>query len=261
MANSESPKETAGGTVHRVVRLLGVLASSGGSVGVSDISQALGLPVSTVHRLLNLLRAEGIVEFQPASRKYGIGTELFRISAQVAEIMPLSGLARPILDRLAAEYDETIILGLYLPGHLAMTFAACAEGSHALQYRIDLHELMPLGWGASGKSILAYLDESTIATVLDQMQPSPASSQAAPDREILLSQLADVRRKGYAISNGEKLAGAQGIAAPFTGSGDLRGCICLTAPATRMAGHDLDQIGLRLIAAARELSYALGASR
>lgn len=261
MAISESPKETAGGTVHRVVRLLGVLASSGGSIGVSEISQALGLPVSTVHRLLNLLRAEGIVEFQSISRKYGIGTELFRISAQVAHIMPISGLAKPILARLAAEYDETVILGLYLPGHQAMTFAECAEGSQALQYRIELHELMPLGWGASGKSILAYLDEGTVSAVLTQMQPSPAASQAVPDRELLLGQLEEVRQRGYATSKGEKLAGAQGIAAPFTGSGDLRGCICLTAPAARMAGHDLHQIGIRLIAAAQELSYALGASR
>ena len=47
--------DDASGTVARVVRLLRVIAESGGSLSVKTLAGRLALPSSTVHRQLQLL--------------------------------------------------------------------------------------------------------------------------------------------------------------------------------------------------------------
>lgn len=248
------------GTVHRVVKLIAALAATRGEVGVGDLAVRVGLPLPTIHRLLHLLRKEGVVSWNEQSHRYAIGPELYRIASQVTSALDISDLAQRELDKLCEHAKETAIFGLYQPGTLSMSFAAKAEADHPLQYRIQMHVPLSLVWGASGKAILAYLSEDEIERALASEKSESVSGAALPDRERLLQDLARVRKAGFAVSEGEKLSGARGIAAPVFNSTGVVGSICLTSPRDRIPIDRIAELAEMVVHAANSLSRSFGAN-
>lgn len=251
------PESKETGTVHRVARLLSAIADSPhGSVRVSSLAATVGLAPSTTHRLLHLLRREGLVDWSADGHSYSIGAEFYRLSARVIGQKKIADIAQPFLDRLAHRFGEAALFGVAIPSIPAMIFVARADGQHPLQYRIQMNHHLSLWWGASGKSILAYVDDVLRDRVIAHERAHGGNLPPAKDIEAAL-QL--VRRRGFAVTEGEKLPGAQGIAAPVFGTEGIVGCLCITAPKGRIARDSVMTIGRVVAQEAAELSRALGA--
>ncbi|OHZ01611.1 IclR family transcriptional regulator [Salinicola sp. MIT1003] len=251
--------ETSTGTVSRALKLLAFIADAEGEVTVKHVSEAMGLAPSTVHRLLNLLRADDFVTTGTKSGTYAIGPQFYRVAARVVNRVSPSALAQPMLDSLVQQYDETVVFGLYLPAERAMSFVARSDGQQRLTYRMDMNRPLSLVWGASGKAILAYLPDDIVAEVLGAECSSPASGASPPEPTALHEQLETVRRLGYAVSEDEKLHGARGIAAPVFGATGILGSLCLTSPKGRLDEAEVPRIGETIAHHAYTLSSLLGA--
>jgi DNA-binding transcriptional ArsR family regulator len=141
-AGGASAKAAAGaadngtGTVARAVRVLRALADFNGDVGLKELAEHLDLPPSTVHRLLDRLAGEGMVERDEAMPLYRPGLEYYRVAASVYHRMSPRSVALPFLRKAAAENDENAYLGLADLRTGKMIFAAGAESSHLLSYRV-----------------------------------------------------------------------------------------------------------------------------
>ncbi len=244
--------------VSRAVALLKLLVEAGEPLGVTQLAGLVDLPTSTVHRLLQLLRAEGLV-VSLESRTYGIGPELQRISGIVVGGMKLPELAAPFVKGIAHKFDETVLFGEYMRTHGSLMFTVRADGAQLLKYEIEMFRPLSLLWGASGKAVLAYLDESEIGAILENESPSPGKKQPLPKLCALLETLAEVRRNGYAVTQSEKLPGARGIAAPVFNAAGVVGSICLTSPEMRTPNIGVVKIAREVMRQARELSRSLGA--
>jgi DNA-binding IclR family transcriptional regulator len=247
------------GTVSRAVLLISTLADAGHPVTVKEVSDKMNLPPSTVHRLLQLMRAEGFVATIAGSRQYTIGTELYRVSARIVNETKIPKLAQGFIEALASQFDEAVLFGVYLPSRLALSFVARADGNQVLKYQIELQQPLSLLWGASGKAVLAFLPDEIVAKILASEGPSPTEGKQPPDLDELQQMLRVIRSRGYAVTEGEKLPGARGIAAPVFGPAGVIGCICLTSPKARMPHGSIEDISRSVATAARELSLALGA--
>lgn len=250
---------TSTGTVSRALQLLTVVADAGGAVTVKYVAETMRLPTSTAHRLLQLLRTEGFVEASAEGRQYVIGRQFYRVAARVAASVPIVDLVQPVLEEIAREHDEAVLLGMYLPAQQSMTFAARADGAQKLKYEIDMQVPMPLVWGASGKAILAQLPADVVQAVLRATGNSISGATPPPAVE-LEKELQWVRDHGYAISEGQKLADARGIAAPIFGPHGVVGCICMTSPKSRPLRSSVDVIGEAIAQRALEISRGLGAN-
>lgn len=246
------------GTVSRAMHLLTFLADSSGPVTVKQVVEYLKVPPSTAHRLLNLLATEGFVEIA-GNGLYGVGSRFYRVAALVSRSMTPVSVAQPIIQQLAAKYNETVLMGQYLAAERAMMFSVRADGSQKLTYQIDLHRPLSLYWGASGKSILAFLPEEVIEAVLLNEGNSPATGERPPTLEEGMSALRAVRERGWAVSDSQKLPGARGVAAPIFGASGVIGCLCLTSPRERLPKTDVDAIGHDVMQKAKEISTLLGA--
>jgi DNA-binding IclR family transcriptional regulator len=251
--------EGSAGTVSRVATLLGVLADADGSVTVKHVAERMQVAPSTAHRLLQLLKKEGFVEASAESRQYAIGPAFYRVAARVIGKVSVPARAQPVIDAIAARFDETVLLGLYLPNERALHFAARADGEQKLKYQIDMHRPLSLVWGASGKAVLAFLPADTARAILAAEGPSPASGRVPPSWSDLAPELQRIRERGWAVSESEKLPDARGIAAPVYGPAGVIGCICLTSPKARMPHASIEAIGLDISSHARALSRDLGA--
>jgi DNA-binding IclR family transcriptional regulator len=254
----EQMMEQTTGTVARAVLLLARVAAEG-TTTIKSLSQALSLAPSTVHRLLDLLASQGMIEHDQKHRRYSIGPEFYRVSALVVTRYDLVTLALPILREVVAEADESCVLGLYWPSQRRMSFAKCADSTRPLRYRVQLNTPLPIVWGASGRSILAHLPEEEVAHVLAEETASPGKGEALPSPEALTRELAEIRARGYAISRGQKIAGAVGISAPvFGASGKVIGSLSITIPEIRFVEEQATKLGQLIRNRAGELSTRLG---
>jgi DNA-binding IclR family transcriptional regulator len=257
-SNEASGTET--GTVHRAVRLLTALAEANGEVRVGELAGKLGLAPSTTHRLLHLLKKEGLVQWLAHTHSYSIGPELLRISSRVVASVGITEVAQDFLHRLVQRFSETVVLGLYLPTHPAVTFAVRADGLHALQYQLPMHQPLSLLRGASGKSVLAFLPEEVASRAFAVEHMMPGGAADLPSRVAMAQSLKRIRRDGFAMTEGERLPGAQGVAAPIFGSAGVIGCLCITAPKGRVPRHLVQSMANELVAEAHSLSRIFGAT-
>lgn len=221
------------GTVARTLAVLTVMAERGGSVGVKDVATALTLPMSTSHRLLDLLRDAGFVEKDETGRRYMLGLQFLRVADLVTQNTSYARLCQPALDRITARTDETAVYCEYLPNHHMAAYAAKSDSTNSLRYRIALFEPAPVECGASGLAILSFLPDPARARICSAPRASPLTGKRASS-SALMAAIETTRRKGFALSKGEKLPGSIGISVPVRMSEDRPvGSLTLTIPASR----------------------------
>ena len=96
----------------RVVAVLDLLGSTPDGLGVSAIADELGVHRSTTSRLMGTLAASGIVERDPATRRYRLGPRLVGLAATAVARLPVVSQARPELEQLSAATSETANLAI-----------------------------------------------------------------------------------------------------------------------------------------------------
>lgn len=252
---SEAPT----GTVARVVAVLRGVVEADEDISAAELAEEIGLPRPTVHRLLDLLAREDMVEPDPGTRRWRPTAECQRLGALLAARRDLVRLARPVLAQVVARSQEACLLGVYLPRRREMIYADEHISPDPLSYRIELNSPVPVNWGASGRAILAFLPEEEREAVLAERAPAPVSGEKAPTVSVLRRELELIRQKGYAFSRGQKIPGSRGIAAPVLGADGIAvGSLTLTIPEMRFREEAKEQLAETVMTGAEELSVMLG---
>lgn len=246
------------GAVSRASRLLKLIAESPEPVRITDLAADLGLAVSTVHRLLQLLRAESLVSFHRETQRYDAGPALHRLASLLSARNGLADLAQPILDRVVQATSETAQFGVYLPPLRKMSIEAVAPSIHVLRFVLPMRTPQSLLWGCSGRSILAYLPEDVVRTIYDDEAASPATGAPKPSYSKVLTRLEQIRNRGWDRSNGEKLADSVGFAAPVFDSEGVIGCIAVPTPISRFDESRALSLTRTVVEAATAFSKAVG---
>ncbi|MEW9677832.1 IclR family transcriptional regulator, partial [Lentibacillus sp. L22] len=198
--------------------------------GVRELAAYLKYTVPTTHRILLQLKDHGIVDFNPESNKYYIGTELIRISSKVAaNKTSLQSISKPFLKELATRYGETICLLMLKKDRKKIFWVDKVNGTKPLQYIIPIGELQSIPYGSSGKSILAFLEEDLIKEILNE------EGFTEKEEWEIMEQLKLIRAAKVISTTSERLEGSTGIGSPiFDFNNEPIGSIILTAPTSRV---------------------------
>ncbi len=257
MAKATDTKST--GTVLRVVRVLRCIADAKRPLSIKELSEALDLPASTVHRLLNLLASEGLIEKDDESRNYQSGAELIRLSSLLIANRSLNDIARPFMQEVVDRCNEACMLVAYLPATLQVSVLAAINSSHPLRYDMQLYNAHSLLWGATGRSVLAFLSEEEQAAAYKAGAEAPGSGRKLPSFKTLQQELEEIRERGYALSYGEKITGALGMGSPiYKMDNRVIGSLCITLPQVRFDPANEKKLGGLISQQAERLSHALG---
>ncbi len=246
------------GPIQRALGLLRLLAEAEEPLAVRDIAAALDLPPSTSHRLLHQFISAGFVVEDLSSKRYQIGPELHRMAALIQSRSNLATTVQPFLDELTAACDETSLFAVFDRATATVAFAAKADSSQALSYRISLHAPISAYWGSSSQVILAHLPEPDLQRVLASAGPSPVSNQPPLEESAFRALLAAVRERGWLLTKGEKLPGAAGTAAPVFGSAGVVGSVTVTIPEVRFHPSMGPRIARLVVETAGKISGVLG---
>ncbi|MGJ7602740.1 IclR family transcriptional regulator [Variovorax sp. LT1R20] len=246
------------GTVARVALLLKVLAEAEGDLSVAQVSEKMKLPTSTGHRLLGLLVETGLAERGGRAGSYRLSFEFLRLSGLVVGRIDVTAVAEPFMKTVASATGETCIFNLYRPSDGMGMIAKIVHGRHPLRYESQPFQIAPLAFGATGRAILAFLPRESAQKSLDVAGVSPTSGMPV-DFQILESELAEIRKKGYALTKGQRIPGAVGLGAPvFNGAGLVVGALCISLPETRFDDSKELELANTMVEQARKMSEVLG---
>lgn len=248
------------GTVVRVVRLLRLVAELDAPLTIKRLCERTGLTPSTVHRLLDLLLREGLVEREAAGRTYRIGAEYYRVAALVFHKVPFHDIAGPILRDAAEAMGETCYFALYMRAEGRLMFVEKADSPHPLNYRIEFNRPFSLVWGSSGRVILAHLPPDVARELVERETEPNHAGLVPPTWSDLCEELATIRHQGYAYSHSQRIPDGFGVLAPvFDHHDDIYGALGFTIPRTRFEQHRIEDIARVAKRYAARLSAALGA--
>jgi len=187
------------GSVDKALRLLLVIAERPDGLRVGDAAALLAIAPSTAHRLLQMLAHYGFAEQDPESKMYRAGPTMERLYNFRGRVIDL---ARPILERLVSVTQETVHLAT-LDGDRALTLLS-VESPHLLRVGDRSGHSQPAHLSAMGKALLAGIDGDP--------GPHLPADLSRTDREVLDSQLAVIRERGYAAQDGEVESGVSAVA-------------------------------------------------
>ncbi len=205
-----------------------MLRSLKGSEGLSlgEIAGRVGLPRSTVQRLVDALIAEGLVVASAAEGGLRLGPEIQALAA--ADRSAVLDVVRPFLETLSAKTGETVDLSAFHADH--MLFVDQVVGTHRLRAVSAVGERFPMTTTANGKAALALLDDGTLDAI--------ATRQLAGRRKALPSFRAEIdriRSSGYALDLDEHSEGISAVGAAFRAPTGMLYAISIPVPSERFA--------------------------
>jgi IclR family transcriptional regulator, acetate operon repressor len=247
------------GVLERTLGILELLSAQPAGLPVSTIAQRLDMPASAAHRLLNDLARLGYVRQDRVQGDYALTIRLAAIGLGFLGQSGITDIARPILDRLAAESRELVRLSV-ADGDSLVWVAVAQGATGGLRYDPGREQgsVVPLAITAGGLAWLsAMTDDVALAAVARQ------DADAGPTPTQLLARLAEARRRGYATATDSFLAGMAAMAVPvrWMGTEEPIGCLSIAGPSVRFDPARMEALAGPLARAATEIGAAAAASR
>lgn len=241
----------------RSMELLEVLQEKNRSFSIAELAEAMDLPPSTVHRILQTFCEKKYVMRDERSHTYRLGPALIPLGKAAARGIRLQDAAYPILSSLSAKTEEDSYLVIPV-GNKGLVIEK-VDGPNHLKVVEEFGYEMYLHCGAIRKVLLAHQTPSFI----DEYFKNVVVHDRAFPRvhpEDLRSELTQIRQAGYAVTRGEYVNDAIGIGAPvFNSEGELAGSIGIIAPSIRVDSEELLIKQRELVQqSAKELSSDLG---
>jgi len=252
-----SARKVSDPTPVKTLEVLEVLAAADGGLGVTEISRALDLSKSTVHRILTALVDRQYVLKDETTRRYRLGFKLLLLSSQVLNSLELRQIARPELVELAGKTRETVHL-VWKEGDEGV-YVEKIDTPETIGLMSRVGKRMPLYSAATGKSMLAFMDGGWLAAYLDRVKLNPLTPNTITDPVTLKEHLIQIRQQGFALDHEENRPGVICVAAPiFQSSGQVIAGISISGPSFRFGIDRATELGPLVREAALRISKKLG---
>lgn len=241
-------------SVDNALRVL-VLLGQRPQLRLTDVSKYLGVASSTAHRLLAMLSYRGLVRQNVATRSYEPGPALDQLAYGLLRRLDVRSRARPILEKLNADLEETVHLGRLEGGEVH--FIDSIESTRALRVVNRLGRSMPAHCTSTGKALLATLSEAELLAVYPDEELVQLTRHSIASRSELIAALAQINRRGFATSQEESEEGVQSLAVALRAVRSPRLALCASVPVSRMSASARKTIREHLIESAEAIDLLL----
>jgi len=254
----ESAKEHGGvQSIARAFAIAEEIARNREGIGLAELSKRVGLHNSTTFHLVKTMVQLGYVSQLADSRKYRIGRRMFTLAAGALDEIELVNVATPVLEKLTSNTGEYSHFAIRSGEQIVVVAKTAGTGIFQMVDRTGA--IRPGHATALGKVLLAALTPEQLERYLDNCELRKFTAKTIVEREALMRELEEVRRKGLAFDDGEFDAEARCVAVPvrdFTGR--VAGAIGMSGPMWRLSLQALQEKSKYVREAAMALSAELG---
>jgi len=240
------------------LKLLVMLSQHNRALSLEELTKAIGYSRTACFRLLQTMKGLGFVEQDLASKGYRLGTRNISIGAAALSNLNLRQIARPFMESLKKETDETVNLAI-LDG-VEIVFIERIEARFIISSQLRVGDRLPAHWTSQGKAIMAFLPEARLEHVLAQIRFEKRAAKTITSVARLRDEIEKVRTTGIALSDEEIEIGLSAVAVPIRDlTGQAVAAMNVSFPLFR---HSLEE-GIRVFSpllkkACREISALLG---
>lgn len=199
------------------------------NISVGELSEVTKLGKSTTHRILNTLKYLRYVDQDPKTNNYFATIKMFELGNKVANKIPIRKIARPHMENLFAQSNETINLGIL--DNQSIVYLDKIVAKEPLRIELDIGIKVPAYCSALGKVLTAYNNNP-----IQQFDYVKYTENTINSDEDFQKELEKVRNQGYAVDNEEYIKGLYCIAVPVLNTtNDAIASISISMPAARFS--------------------------
>jgi IclR family acetate operon transcriptional repressor len=218
---------------------------------LADISEALGMPKPSVHRMLLQLEEESIVTRDLHGKGYLIGPRLTGMSVAALGQAMRKGTVRDIMRRLVTRLGETCNLGV-LDGDQVL-YIERVECDQPLRLYLAAGSRVPLHATATGKLLLAYMPPAKREALIDFDRVEIFTPNTLSG-DTLRTRLNEIRASGVSVNREESMLGLAGVSVPVRDMhGQVVAGLAVHAPISRFDEKQINEAIAALLEAGREI--------
>ena len=256
----QSPSGTTTGQVQSLTRglsILDVLAKAEGGLTLTDVSQRVGLPPSTTHRLLATLEKTGFVYQAGDLGFWYVGLHAFAVGSSFLANRDFVAQSHPYMRRLMEQAGETVNLAI-LDGTEAV-FIDQVQCRETMRTIVKLGSRVPLHASGVGKAIFAALSNEQIDAILKVKGLPRITPHTITAPETMWAALRMIRQRGFSFDDEEHLPGTRCVASSiYDEHGESLAAISIAGPSARLPDERIRQLGPLVAHVAEDITRKLG---
>lgn len=246
-------------SLERAFAILEEVARNRDGINLADLSKAVGLHNSTTFHLVKTMAQLGYISHVRDSKRYRIGAKLFTLAAGALEENSFLALATPVLETLTGDTGAAAHFAIRSGNDIVVIARTAGTGLLQMVHRTGAQR--PAHATALGKVLISALNDAQIRQFLGKPPLRRFTANTIVERDTLLREIVEVRRKGIAYDDGEFDEEVRCVAVPvFDFSGRVAGAIGISGPVWRLSLQLLQSKSQQVREAARLLSMQLGYS-
>jgi len=250
-------KGTSANSTELALHLLTML-SENEFIGVRESARGLSVSPSTALRMLRTLADHDFAYYSEETKTYGIGTNFVKVAAQVYHGFSLSRVARPILENLFIQANETVNLGILTKDLTQVIHIDKVVTNRVVRIDTGIGHEAPSYCTGLGKAMLAFEPISAVRDMLNHIDLRAQTDRTITDIDAILNELNKVKGRGYADDLEEFAEHLECIAAPiFNHTGKVVAALSISRLSLHNQNFD-ETICNQLINATKEISAQLG---
>jgi IclR family transcriptional regulator, KDG regulon repressor len=244
-------------SIERAVTILDCFTLDEPMMGVRDVARKANLSSSTTGRLMAALKKLGILNQDPDTLAYMMGSKVLAWAGIYTVTSDVRALALPVMVHLQEQTHETI--SLYVMEGNDRVCIERLESTETVRIVARVGRRIPLYAGSAGKVFLAYMPEARRDEILAGIELVPMTRRTITDLDELKANLSKIKKQGFAVSKGEWVLEASGVAAPiFDQFKRITAALTISGPGQRFTEEKIHEIAVLVKPAAEKISRELG---
>lgn len=244
-------------SVKRALSILSLFSGKTPRLGITDISQMMGLPKPTVHGLVQTLHDEGFLLQDQETRKYTLGLKIYELGTYLSATLKVNQVGLSPARRLSEQTGRMTRVAIW-DRNAALVTLNLFPNTHAT-FQHHMGPRLPAYCTALGKAMLSVLAPEDCETYIEETGFQQYTARTRTDKLLFREEIRQIRITGFSTESEEYMNGMSCIAAPiWDAAGQCAGAISISDSPALLSGPDRDIHTRELLATAMEISRSLG---
>jgi DNA-binding IclR family transcriptional regulator len=229
-------------SLDKSLKVLDALTKSPQGLTVAQLSAELGFPSSTIHHMLSTFREHDYVAQNTETKKYLLGFKFLTVGSVILDNLDVRRVSYHHLRKLQQQIREAVHLSILRDGQV--TYIDKVQQTDGLGLATFVGFSTDPHAAAGGKILLCELPAEKVRAIYRKRPLKKYGKNTITNMDVLLAELENVRKQGYAIDDEEYYEGVRCVAAPIRAGGRIIAAISITGSIFTMT---LDRINRELV--------------